>query len=531
MRILSIYLIIVLLISSTQLSSEASPISFLSEVKTTHLHKNMLIGEIDFIKFEKPVSRVHYLDTEKEQSPIHLTPLSPNENGYREFSLKALSVGNSIITFKCGNELIKLEVNVNANYALLEEDLNKLFGITNASEDERIKVLSSIPNSQHSSAEKHKHSIFLKGTVKNAQNALLAISYAAKAVNDDGIKIFSNPGGNLRIPENKEENTNTSESKNQSFINHYENLNSIKNINNLYRNIILASNSEKVISFIKIKEAPRFRVNVRFLEMDSRYVDQFMNSLLVTSKGSDLNGSIGSPVLNPPNIRSASNFFNNQSSSSFDATGLLKLGSEVMGGNLVSGALKLFDGTVLNLMINNLVEKGVLKLVNEFSLITHSGEEVSLGKGSRFPIPKINNNISGNTLGIEYIPIGFQGELRISELENELIDVQLASRLTTASSTNTNLNGFAIPVFTEQFTNNGAVLKDGQEIIINSFLSESESFSKAKSPLARIIPFLGSSHRKENNKNILFIALRAEKEDFNLHDDSEKDFEKLFRNN
>jgi Flp pilus assembly secretin CpaC len=528
-----IYLVIVY-ISLSLNSLTASPVSFLSEIKNTSLHKSMYLGDIDFIKFEQPVTLIHYLNKEKEAELIDISPLAASDNGYKEFMIKALNIGVSTVSFKCRNEIIKIEIKVNPNFEALELQLNELFGMPNSSPEERIKVLSSLPIQSFSiNNDQAKANIFLKGTVSNAKNALLALSYAAKAVNDDGIKIFSNPGGNFRNTEDNSKSVaaSNSDTSNQSFINYYENLNSLKNIENIHRDLVLASKSEKVISFIKVKEATRFKVKVRFLEMDSRYVDQFMNSILITGTGSDVRGAVGSPVLSPANIRSASNFFNNQSSSNFDISGLINLGSQVMGGNLASGALKLFDGTVLNLLINNLLEKGVLKLVNEFSLVTHSGEEVSLGKGSRFPIPRINNNVSGNTLGIEYIPIGFHGELRVSELDNNLIDVQLASRLTSAEASNNNLNGFAIPVFNEQFTNNGTVLQDGQEIIINSFLTESESFSKTKSPLARIIPFLGESHRKQNNKNILFIALKAEKEDFNLDQNVDDTFKHLFKNN
>lgn len=518
--------IFLIILATTILKTEA--VIFLSEQHTRVISKSMYLGEIDFIKFEDNVTLIHYLN--KENELIEISPLSHGENGFKEFSIKALNPGRVSVSFKSRGEIIKLEIEIKPNFSLLEEQLNELFGIKDASDSERIKVLSAVPlvSTDNNSLG---HNIFLKGTVNSAKDALLALSYAAKAVNDEGIKIFSNPGGNFRNLEEAKSPEQLNNNPNQSFISYYENFNSIKNTENIHRDLVLASKSEKVISFIKVKEASRFKVKVRFLEMDARYVDQFMNSLLVTSSGNDLRGVIGSPVLNSPALRSGSPFSTNSGSSSFDINGLVSLGSTVLGGNLASGALKLFDGTVLNLMINNLLEKGVLKLVNEFSLVTHSGEEVSLGKGSRFPIPRLNSNLGGNTLGVEYIPIGFQGELRVSELENDLIDVQLASRLTSAELTNNSLSGFSIPIFNEQFTNNGTVLKNGQEIIINSFLTESESYSKAKSPLARIIPLLGESRRKQNTKNVLFIALKAEREDFNLNNNVNEDFRGLFKNN
>jgi hypothetical protein len=159
--------------------------------------------------------------------------------------------------------------------------------------------------------------------------------------------------------------------------------------------------------------------------------------------------------------------------------------------------------------INNLIEEGAVRLINEFSLVTQAGEKVELGKGTRFPIPQINNFLGGSNIGVEYIPIGFQGELVVNSLEDNLIDVQLVSRLTTAQQSDSSLQGFNIPVFTEQYVNSGSVLKSNQEVVLNSFLTENEALVRARSPLGRLIPFLGTAKRKQNVKNILFVALQA----------------------
>lgn len=471
------------------------------------IHRSMLRGEIELIKFKDPVSEIHFLD--EDQDIIKVEKSQASNKGYKEFLIKALSEGSTVLNFKIKNELISLNINVSPNYKILENELNKHFGIKEANESQKIKV---IPKLSINQTDKNQAAIFLKGEVANAKNALLALSFAAKAVNDEGIKIYSNPGGSLK---NEEKSKTIQGNNDDSFINFYENSNHLNQVESIYRDIILSSKSEKVISFLKIKEAKRFKVQVRFLEMSEKYIDQFLNSLILTSQGNDFNGAVGSNPLAPPSSTFSTNIAtNNNNTGFFSAQGLLRLGAEVLGGNLASGTVRLFDDTVLNILINNLLEEGVLNLVNEFSLVTHSGETVKLGKGTRFPIPRINNNVGGSTFSIEYIPIGFHGELKVSELEKELIDVQLASRLTTAETTNTSFEDFAIPIFNEQFTNNGAVLKNNQEIIISSFLTESDIYTKAKSPLARLIPFLGRSHRKSHNKNILFISLKAAYEDF-----------------
>ena len=233
---MKIICLIIVYISLGLNSLTASPVSFLSEIKNTSLHKSMYLGDIDFIKFEQPVTLIHYLNKEKEAELIDISPLAASDNGYKEFMIKALNIGVSTVSFKCRNEIIKIEIKVNPNFEALELQLNELFGIPNSSPEERIKVSSSLPIQSFSiNNDQAKANIFLKGTVSNAKNALLALSYAAKAVNDDGIKIFSNPGGNFRNTEDSSKSTTASNSdtSNQSFINYYENLNSLKNIENI----------------------------------------------------------------------------------------------------------------------------------------------------------------------------------------------------------------------------------------------------------------------------------------------------------
>jgi hypothetical protein len=67
-----------------------------------------------------------------------------------------------------------------------------------------------------------------------------------------------------------------------------------------------------------------------------------------------------------------------------------------------------------------------------------------------------------------------------------------------------------VPIFTEEYVNSGALLKDGQEVVLNAFLTESEANVKSTSPLGRLIPFLGSSKKKRKRKNLLFIAIEAQ---------------------
>lgn len=477
--------------------------------------KILKIGEVELLEFSEPVSLAHYGTSKKSLDYIELEKLDPGTNGYKKFMIKAKQAGSGELTFEAGEDVIKVKVLVQENYDQLENELNALFGMKNASKEDRITVVSA--NTVSDIDDEQESHIYLKGKVANTKKAMLAVAFAANAVGDKGVKIFSNPGGQLRL---KDLDSKTAESggtsisintqEDSSFAEMYESANKLIDTNNLYRDLILASENEKVISYIQIAEPKRFAVKVRFLEMDSRYVDDFVSSISATNSSGDFRGGLGSPDLFVPSINRAVGGFSTSRVTEFvGSEGVAGLASTLVGGNLVSGTVKILDNTFLNVNVNDLLQEGVLRILNEFSLITHSGETVSLGKGTRFPIPQINNSVGNSSVSVEYIPIGFKGELKVTGLENELIDVQLASRLSSAESS-TVINNVNVPIFNEEYINSGALLADKQEMVLNAFMTETETVAKATSPLGRIIPFIGSSKKKQKARNLLFIVLQAE---------------------
>lgn len=504
-------IVLLILVFGSEFALAKTVLNFDNE-RATKFVKILKEGQSEILNFDSPVSLADYSSFAKFRDYIELEKLQPNPNGYRKFLLRAKKAGSAELNFITGSDLIKLEIIVEPNYDFLEKELNRLFGIENASEEEKIKVI--VANQIENIQENPQTHVYLKGTVLDAKNALLAVAFAANVLGDQGVKIFSNPGGQLRqknldSPENSEQ-THPKE----SFAEFYENTNKLIDTNNLYRDLILSSENEKVISFIKIKEPKRFAVKVRFLEMDLKQAQDFSSSLAASSKANDATGVLGSPSLGASGIDSIGGLISSITKQNFDSKGFIDLQSQVSAGNFLGATIKLFDKTFLNVNINDLLREGVLRIVNEFSLVTHSGEMVSLGKGLRFPIPKQNNGLGNTAITVEYIPIGFKGELKVIALENNLIDVQLASRLSSAKTTATTLNGIGIPIFSEEYVNSGALLQSGQEVILNAFMTETETIAKTQSPLGRILPIFGASRNKQKNKNVLFIALEVEQ----LHD-------------
>ncbi len=492
----------------------AEPVLSFANRAALKYEKILRVGEVEIIEFTNPVSLAHYGTSEASLDYIELEKLEPEANGYRKFMIKAKRAGSGELTFKSGDDFVKVKVIVADDYVALEDELNKLFGIVNASPDEKIQVVSANMISNLSTPNDGTQHIYLKGNVDSAKKALLAVAFAANAVGDHGVKIFSNPGGQLRLKDLNSDIAKNSKSqssgKDTSFVEFYESTNKLIDTNNLYRDLILASEKERVISYIQVREPKRFAVKVRFLEMDAKYVDEFVSSINATINAGDLKGALGTTGLVAPNVTKIADLGSTILTDSFTGSGITKLASQIVGGNIISGSTKLLDNAFLNVNINNLLQEGVLRVVNEFSLITHSGEMVSLGKGTRFPVPKQNNGVGNTAISFEYIPIGFKGELKVTGLENDLIDVQLASRLSAAEAAVATVQGISIPIFSEEYVNSGALLSSGQEVVLNAFMTETETLAKAVTPLGRLIPLLGKAKRKKRSKDLLFIALAAE---------------------
>ncbi len=524
-------LMIVGLLLLLMLDVSAEPIINFAADQALKIRKVFTVGQVEILDFAKPVSLAHYGANEESLNYVELDKLEPEKDGYRKFIVKAKKPGYGEMTFRSGTDLIKIEIVVQNDYQLLESQLNELFGIHDANLDpeDKIQVIPAAHIGNVSSEARVDAHIYLKGQVASPKDAMLAVAFAANAVGDTGVKIFSNPGGQLRAKDLDSEQAektqqaapSSSNPATATFAEFYESTNKLIDTNNLHRDLVLASNNERVISFIHIKEPDRFSVRVRFLEVDARHLNEFSSSLFATNSGGDVQGAVGSDLLGVPDVSSA------PASSASVLTNLLRTSLSpaaitspglANAGNLVAGIFNVVDNLNVSASISDLLQEGVLRVVNEFSLITHSGERISLGKGTRFPLPQINNTLGGTQLSVQYIPIGFKGELKVTDLEDGMIDVQLASRLTAAESSNlTFIEGVAVPIFKEEFVNSGAMLRSGQEVVLNSFFTEFETIAKSSSPLGRILPLFGKSRKAEKKRSMLFVALKVEQISPNLN--------------
>lgn len=202
--------------------------------------KVLKVGEVEIVEFAKAVSLAHYGASEASLNYLELDKLEPSSGGYRKFIIKAKKPGYGELTFRAGKDLIKLEVIVQNDYKALEEELNRLFGLKNGAEADKIKVTPASFIGDISSEGKSDAYLYLSGKVESPKQAMLAVAFAANAVGDKGVKIYSNPGGQLR---QKDLESKSAQNKKQgggsnsagaasSFAEFYESTNSLIDTNN-----------------------------------------------------------------------------------------------------------------------------------------------------------------------------------------------------------------------------------------------------------------------------------------------------------
>ncbi len=498
---------------------KAEPIINFANDDALKIRKVFTVGQVEILEFAKPVSLAHYGANEESLNYVELDKLEPEKDGYRKFIVKAKKPGYGEMTFRSGTDLIKIEIVVQNDYQLLESQLNELFGIHDANlpPEDKLQVIPAVHIGNVSSEARVDAHIYLRGQVASPKDGMLAVAFAANAVGDKGVKIFSNPGGQLRAKDLESEQSKSgsqsaaptsSNPATASFAEIYENTNKLIDTNNLHRDLVLASDDERVISFIRIREPQRFSVRVRFLEVDARHLDEFASSLFASNSGGDVPGAIGSDTLGIPDISSTPGLVGTTLNQLLGGSPAATVAGA---GNAIAGIFNVTGNLNIGASIRDLLTEGVLRVVNEFTLVTHSGERISLGKGTRFPLPQINNTLGGTQLSVQYIPIGFKGELKVTDLEDGMIDVQLASRLTAAEASNlTYIENVAVPIFKEEFVNSGAMLKNGQEVVLNSFYTEFETLTRSTTPWGRILPLFGKSRKAEKKRSMLFVALKVE---------------------
>ncbi len=163
----------------------------------------------------------------------------------------------------------------------------------------------------------------------------------------------------------------------------------------------------------------------------------------------------------------------------------------VAGGNL--GISFGVGGIAMDILIQALETKGMVRTLAEPNLVAISGQEAEFLAGGEYPIPLVDAD--GNVT-IEYKPFGVQLTFKPTVIDGDLINLELGTSVS-ALDTTTSVTGGGIDVsaFSVRRAKTTVEMRDGQSFAIAGLLQDDFNDSVGQVPWLGDVPILGALFR------------------------------------
>jgi len=185
-------------------------------------------------------------------------------------------------------------------------------------------------------------------------------------------------------------------------------------------------------------------------------------------------------------------------------------GAGIGSGTPTAGAVlsELIGPTAIDVQIEALEEKGVVRTLAEPNLVSMSGETASFLAGGEFPIPVNGEN---ERVTIEYKQFGVGLSFTPTVLEDGLINLKVAPEVSQIDQANTvRVGNIQVPSFNVRRADTTVELRNSQSFAIAGLLQNTQTDSKAQVPWLGDIPVIGTlfrSTRYRNNETELVIIV------------------------
>jgi len=263
-----------------------------------------------------------------------------------------------------------------------------------------------------------------------------------------------------------------------------------------------------VVNAMKIATTQQVMLKVRFLEVSREGGRQLGVNWFVGDKGRG--GTIGAQT---PLI--------GQAPGSGTATGGGGIPLFQTIGTLAGGATGPFGvaianlvnhGTTVDVMVNALETKGLVRRLAEPDLVALSGDTASFLAGGEFPIPIAQNNAAGvPTITVDYKPFGVELTFMPTVLASGVINLRLAPSVSELDFINAvRISGFDIPALSKRQAKTTIELRDGQSFAIAGLLQNTSRGDISQLPWIGSVPVLGSLFRSsgylQNETDLVIIV-------------------------
>ena len=175
--------------------------------------------------------------------------------------------------------------------------------------------------------------------------------------------------------------------------------------------------------------------------------------------------------------------------------------------NLVNG------GTTVDLMVNALESKGLVRRLAEPDLVALSGDTASFLAGGEFPVPVAQTTSGAGVplITVQYKPFGVELTFMPTVLANGVINLRLAPSVSELDFVNAvRISGFQIPSLTKRQAKTTIELRDGQSFAIAGLLQKTNRGDVSQLPWIGSVPVLGALFRStgyvQNETDLVIIV-------------------------
>ena len=172
-------------------------------------------------------------------------------------------------------------------------------------------------------------------------------------------------------------------------------------------------------------------------------------------------------------------------------------------------------GTNVDLVVNALERKGVVRRLAEPNLVALSGDTASFLAGGEFPIPV---GADDGEIEIEFKEFGVGLKFTPTVLDNGLINLKLAPEVSQIDDTNSigGPGGIEIPALVVRRAETTLELKDGQSFVLAGLLQTNTSIGKSQLPWLGDIPIIGalfrsSAYQRDETDLVIIVTPRLVK--------------------
>jgi len=170
-----------------------------------------------------------------------------------------------------------------------------------------------------------------------------------------------------------------------------------------------------------------------------------------------------------------------------------------------------FGGISMNVLLEALESKGIVRTLAEPNLTALSGQEAKFLAGGEYPVPVAQDN---NTVTVEFKPFGIALNFTPRVVDGDIINLSLEASVSSIDPTNgfsQGAGGFTIDAFRRRETSTTVEMRDGESFAIAGLLQDDFRDLNNQVPWLGDVPILGAlfrsaDYRREQTELVIIVT-------------------------